>query len=124
MQIVSHIGLHLGRCIPVGRKLLHQAHQSTLALVVVLTLGTPQKRKRMTSLRARVTSAERKVNNLMKKIKDSTDTQGVTVDDCLHQDLSQIMEEHTPSIIEQFPEGSFKRLFWEQQREALRGNSR
>ena len=87
-------------------------------------LTTPQKKKRMTSLRARVTSAERKVNYLMKKIKDSTDAQGVTVDDCLHQDLSQIIEEHTPSIIEQFPEGSFKRLFWEQQREALRGNSR
>lgn len=87
-------------------------------------LTTPQKRKRMTSLRARVTSAERKVNNLMEKIKDSTDVQGVTVDDYLHRDLSQIMEEHTPSIIEQFPQGSFKRLFWEQQREALRSNSR
>lgn len=78
----------------------------------------------MTSLRARVTSAECKIDNLMKKIEDSTNVQGITVDDYLHEDLSQIVEEHTPSIVEQFPEGSFKRLFWEQQREALRSSSR
>ena len=62
----------------------------------------------MTSLRARVTFAERKVDNLIKKIEDFTNIQGITVDDYLHQDLSQIVEEHTPSIVEQFPEGSFK----------------
>ena len=65
----------------------------------------------MTSLRARVTSAERKVDSLLKKIKASNNVQGITVDDSLHQDLSEIVEEHTPSIVEQFPQGSFKRLF-------------
>ena len=78
----------------------------------------------MGSLRARVISAERKVENLKKKIEASTKIKRITVDDDLHQDLSTIMEEHTPTIHEQFPEGSFKRLFWEQQREALKCGSR
>ena len=97
-------------------------HTSTNSHTNFRYLTTPQKRKRMTSLRARVTSAERKIDNLM-KIEDSTNVQGITVDDYLHEDLSQIVEEHTPSI-EQFPEGSIKWLFWEQQREALRSSSR
>ena len=44
----------------------------------------------MTLLRAQVTFAEHKVDNLMKKIEDSTNTKGITVDDYFHQDLSQI----------------------------------
>lgn len=87
-------------------------------------LSTPLKKKRMDSLRVRVTSAERKLDNLRKKIDASTKSKGVTVDDDLHQDLSKIVEEQTPSIHEQFPEGSFKRLFWEQQRQALISSSR
>ena len=42
------------------------------------------------------------------------------MDDDLHKDLSKIMEDNTQAIHEQFPEGSFRRLFWEQQREAVR----
>ena len=38
----------------------------------------------------------------------SASKSGVTVDDDLHQDLVNIVREHTPSIHEQFPEGSFK----------------
>lgn len=68
-------------------------------------LSTPQKKRRMDSLRARAASAERKLDNLRKKIDASTNNKGVTVDDDLHQDLSKIVEEQTPSIHEQFPEG-------------------
>lgn len=82
-------------------------------------LSTPQRKKRMNCLRARLTSAERKVNRLMKKIQESICREGVPIDMDLHQDLSKIMEDHTPTIHEQFPEGSFKRLFWEQQKQAL-----
>ncbi len=46
------------------------------------------------------------------------------VDDDLHQDLSTIVEEQTLSIHEQYPEGSFKRLFWEQQRAASKKGSK
>ena len=41
----------------------------------------------------------------------------------LHDCLASGTEEQTPSIHEQFPEGSFKRLFWEQQRQALISSS-
>ena len=99
-------------------------HTSTNSRTNFRYLTTPQKMKRMSSLRAQVTATERKLDSLKKKIEASSNTQGVIVDDHLHQDLSAIVEDHTLSIHEQFPEGSFKRLFWEQQREALNSSSR
>lgn len=81
-------------------------------------LTTPQKKTRMNSLRSRITSAERKVDRLLKKIEASANSKGVEVDSDLHGALSDIMAEQTPVIYEHFPEGSFKRLFWDQQREA------
>ena len=99
-------------------------HTTTSSRTNIRYLKTPLKRKRYHSLRARITSAERKLDRLVHKIEASNKSKGVVVDDDLHQDLSTIVEEHTPSIHEQFPEGSFKRLFWEQQREALKSSSR
>lgn len=41
------------------------------------------------------------------------------VDDSLHSGLQSILSEKTSSILEKYPEGSFHRLFWNQQVEAL-----
>ena len=49
----------------------------------------------------------------------STKNRGVVVDDQLSDDLSHIVREQTPKVAEDFPEGSFQRLFWEHQKEAL-----
>ena len=75
-------------------------------------------------MRVRLDSAERQIQNLKKKIDSSVIANGVVVDTDLHQDLSAIIEEHTPAIHEKFPEGSFKHLFWDQQREALKMGAR
>ena len=125
------------RCVsyrPSLRKMYNRWWKSTAASPTVHTrsdshtnfryLTTPQKKRRMESLRARVSSAELKVARLLKKIKASIGTKGVEVDRDLHEDLSKIMEDNTQAIHEQFPEGSFKRLFWEQQRDALNSSPR
>ena len=59
-------------------------------------------------MRARLDSSECQLQNLQKKIDSSVIANGVVVDTDLHQDLLSIMEEHTPAIHEEFPEGSFK----------------
>ncbi len=100
-------------------------HTTSSSRTNVRYLSTPLGRKRYHSLRARITSTERKLERLVHKIEASTKSKGVVVDDDLHQDLSTIVEEQTPSIHKLYPEGSFKRLFWEQQRElVLKQNSK
>lgn len=87
-------------------------------------LKTPLQQQRVAQMRSRIVSAERKVSRLRKKIETSVARSGVQVDSDMHQDLTTIVEEHTPTIHEQFKEGTFKRLFWEQQREALKAGPR
>ena len=45
---------------------------------------------------------------------------GISVDEPLHQDLLEITEQHSNSIMEKFPTGSFRRLFWEEQIKAAK----
>ena len=59
--------------------------------------------------------SEKRVQYLEEKIKESTERNGVQVDDPLHVGLNQIMNEHTKEIQTKYEEGSFHRLFWEQQ---------
>ncbi len=89
-------------------------HTASSSRTNVRYLSTPLGRKRYQSLRARITSTERKLERLLHKIEASTESKGVVVDDDLP--TSRSVEEQTPSIHEQYPEGSFKRLFWEQQK--------
>ena len=92
-QIVSRIGLPFRGCIVVGKKNSPSRHTSANSRTNFRYLTTPQKMKRMRSLRAQVTATERKLDSL-KKIEASSNTQGVIVDDHL-QDLSAIVEDHT-----------------------------
>ena len=86
-------------------------------------LTTPQRQKKMKTLQYRAYSAEREVVRLKERINRSTDSKGIVVDDSLNDDLSKIMEESNSSINEHFPEGSFRRLFWEQQLQAARARN-
>ena len=44
----------------------------------------------------------------------------MVLDDSLSDDLTAIMEESTSYVHEHFPEGSFRRLFWNQQLQAAK----
>ena len=81
-------------------------------------LTTPQKAKKLARLQARALSAELQLLN--EKIKNFTEAKGITVDSDLHNDLSSIMKDSFSSVLAKFPEGSFQRLFWEQQFKASR----
>ena len=81
-------------------------------------LNTPQKAKKLMSLQSRASVAEKEIKRLKLKIEKLSTLNSVIVDEPLHQDLSTIMGEQNQSIESKFPEGTFRRLFWQQQLKA------
>ena len=81
-------------------------------------LNTPQKAKKLKSLQARASVPEKEIKRLKLKIEKLSTLNGVIVDEPLHQELSTIMDEQNQSIESKFPEGTFRRLFWQQQLKA------
>ena len=55
------------------------------------------------------------MEHLREKLAAITESQGVAVEDVVHTDLHDIMVRESDSISQAFPEGSFARIFWEQQ---------
>ena len=78
-------------------------------------LSTPQKEEKLRMLQVRAQAAESEVKRLKKKIEESKLRYGVQVGPELHQDLSSIMESNNEAVLNEFPQGSFRRLFWEEQ---------
>ena len=87
-------------------------------------LNTPEKGRRYRNLRRRLLSTEKEVEKLKRCIEASNEKYGIKVGESMHDDLSKIMEEMSSEIIEKNPVGSFRRVFWEQQLEALRKKDR
>ena len=82
-------------------------------------LDTPQKAEKLKSLQLR---AKKEVQRLRLIINESSDSIGVNVDESLHCDLLQIMEKENSSIKNHFLNGTFRRLFWEEQLKATQVN--
>jgi len=55
---------------------------------------------------------------LRERIEKTVEETGIEVSAELHADLVSTMEEHAPSVKENYPPASFLRLFWEQQQRA------
>ena len=70
-------------------------------------LNTPQKKAKMMKLKQRVRVAEHTVSRLQERVRKLTQEQGEIVDRTLNSDMLNIKNTH--------PEGSFARLFWEEQ---------
>ena len=78
-------------------------------------LSTPDKEKKLKVLQERALAAESEVRRLKLKIEESMLRHGVEVDEGLHRDLSNIMEASKDTVSKEFPQGSFRRLFWDEQ---------
>ena len=90
-------------------------------------LKTPERRKRMTSLKVAVDAKTAEVNRKMKEIellksksRESTNRCGIYVTKEFEDDLIKIMEENNDQICQKYPSDSFHQLFWSQQLVALR----
>ena len=58
------------------------------------------------------------ISRLKAKLDKATVTKGVILDDAMSRDISDIMDDAEAAVMHKYPEGSFLRLFWKQQREA------
>ena len=59
----------------------------------------------------------------LKKSAIAASKEGITVDEELHQDLKDISNDNIALINSMCPEGSFQRIFWDQQTEAASLNN-
>ena len=86
-------------------------------------MNTPEKKAKVHKLKRRAHVAENEVRKLQANIEKLTQQQGDSVEGGFHQDLLSIMKEKAPG--KAYPEGSFRRLFWEEQfRAASKKDSR
>ena len=60
---------------------------------------------------------QQQIRQLQEAIADSTVTDGVNLDEELHDDFSQMVRDHTKDVLS-IHEGTFQRLFWSQQETA------
>ena len=63
----------------------------------------------------RVCIAETEVHRLQERLQKLTNDHGTSVDTALNDDLISIMKHKSEEILKAYPEGSFGRLFWEEQ---------
>ncbi len=78
-------------------------------------LNTPEKLTKIHSLRKRAMNAKAQNTKLREKIRKITEKQSEIIDDDLNADLLGIMNGSKDVIEKSYPEGSFARLFWEEQ---------
>ena len=76
----------------------------------------------MQSLRQRANKAEQSVAKLRDKVQQLMQEQGKVVNGNFQSDLIQIMQEKADIVTNAYPEGSFARLFWEEQLKAATTN--
>ncbi len=86
------------------------------------TLTSLEKDKRLRNLHSLVMSSRKQVDRLRAKLSTISESRGVEVDDTVHSDLQSIMTSESENVLKSFPEGSFARIFWEQQLDAASRN--
>ena len=77
-------------------------------------LTESEKIDRMKKQRSEVRKTKLQRDRLIEKLERLTQSQGASVDICLHNDLCRIINDEQ-SAVSKLPEDSFQRLFWEQQ---------
>lgn len=92
-------------------------HTSTTSKTNFRYLNTPEKQERYKKLKHRSRTVERRLSDVIAK---QMQDKGVILEPEIHNDIERIMEEKTGEIRENYPEDSFRRLFWEQQLNALK----
>ena len=79
-------------------------------------LSTPEKVSRLSDLQHQKRLAKLKIDRLLKKLDLITIKESVCIDDETSDDLKHIMSEQENEVLTKFPEGTFQRVFWEQQK--------
>ena len=82
------------------------------------TLKTPEIVERLHRTHKENKLLKKQISRLRQKISSAIATEGVEVDVDLHNDIKSMANDCTTQIQHSYPEGSFQRLFWEEQTKA------
>ena len=82
-------------------------------------LTSEEKDQRMRNLQYSARQSEKQLRYWKEKLAETLSNRGVTMDETMSTDLHTIMTAENDSVLQSFPEGSFGRLFWKQQLDAL-----
>ena len=81
-----------------------------------VALNTPEKDERLRRLHLETKKAKLCRDRLRQKLEEASTQAQVTVDKTLDDDIRSLAAENTEVVNRTHPEGSFQRIFWEQQR--------
>ena len=81
-------------------------------------LTTAEKDDRLERLHNLQRQTKRKADHLSAKIAENIEHKGVIVDEAMHHDLTQIVNDHTSKVNATYPNDCFQKLFWMQQQKA------
>ena len=113
------------RAIVARAQSLKDVHTNPSSHTNFSALNTPDKNERLRRLCIKAKNCKRRVDRLMEKKFVATATTKADVDESLDADLHSMMSNCTDLVNSTYPEGSFQRLFWEQQQKtASLNNSR
>ena len=79
-------------------------------------LTPDEKDERMKNLHQSLRIAKQQAKRLQSKISQLIESEGIPLHPNDAEDISQIVEDVTPTVVENFPESSPQRVFWDQQR--------
>ncbi len=82
------------------------------------SLTSDEKDVRMRKLHDSVRQSEKEVQYLKAQLEEAVETRSIPIDANIDEDLHAVMKSESSKILEEFPEGSFRRLFWQQQLDA------
>ena len=92
-----------------------KADQSSSEFVSNSLLRTPQMRQKFRRLANERKVSLQRIRRMAQKVALFADTNGVEVPPDQHDDFIGIFKSNGASVEESFPEGSFRRVFWDQQ---------
>ena len=88
-------------------------------------MRTPEKEQRLRELHSQHRNTSKQMQRLQHRLAVVIEEEGISIDENMHSDLRQIMEECANKVTSEHPVGSLARVFWEQQlKAALCSNER
>ena len=86
-------------------------------------LSTPQKIACFHRLRLNYKCSQVQLERLRSKLAEHVEQRGTSVDEGLHQDLITIVDQSSPQVADKYQPGTFQRVFWDQQQQAMKVKS-
>ena len=82
-------------------------------------LSSPEKHDRLKRLHDQCKVMRQQLSRTQQKLEQALEQRGVSIGEDLHEELETIVDEQSPFIAESYPEHSFARIFWENQKKTL-----